>query len=84
MTGSAPIAAEVIDFLKVCFCVPVLEGYGMTETCGGACGVLNTETIPGVVGGPNACMKIKLRDIPEMGYLSTNIPPKGEICFSGP
>jgi len=28
-------------------------------------------------------LKIKLRDIPEMGYLSTNTPPKGELCYSG-
>jgi long-chain acyl-CoA synthetase len=28
VTGSAPIASNVIDFLKVCFCSPILEGYG--------------------------------------------------------
>jgi len=28
VTGSAPIAADVINFLKVCFCAPIHEGYG--------------------------------------------------------
>jgi long-chain acyl-CoA synthetase len=28
ITGSAPISAEVMDFLKICFCSVMLEGYG--------------------------------------------------------
>ena len=34
ITVSAPISRNVIDFLKIAFCVPILEGYGQTESAG--------------------------------------------------
>jgi long-chain acyl-CoA synthetase len=51
-TGSAPISADVLDFLKVCFCSNILEGYGMTETSAGGCLSLEGDTEAGIVGGP--------------------------------
>lgn len=84
ITGSAPIAKEVMDFLKVAFCCPILEGYGQTEVCGGATGTLPNDAFSGHVGGPNTALKIRLRDVPEMGYTSRDIPhPRGEIQFKG-
>jgi len=56
----------------------------MTETAGGCVTTRIGDTTFGHVGGSAANIKIKLKDIPEMGYLSTNDPPTGEICFWGP
>lgn len=84
ITGSAPISAEVLDFLKICFSAPLCEGYGMTETCAGSCITFLNDPETGIVGGPLQNVKIRLRDLPEMGYMSTDDPPRGEICFWGP
>lgn len=41
ITGSAPMLPEVMNFLKICFCCPIVEAYGLTETTGGTCIVDN-------------------------------------------
>lgn len=83
VTGSAPLAADVLDFLRIAFSSELIEAYGMTETAGG-CITYGGDPNSGHVGGPVANLKVKLRDIPEMNYLHTNNPPKGEICIWGP
>jgi long-chain acyl-CoA synthetase len=84
-TGSAPISVDVINFLKVCFCCPMVEGYGSTESCAASCITMPEDNVAGHVGGPVPSIKIKLRDVPEMGYCHQDTPfPRGEICFAGP
>lgn len=70
VTGSAPIAGDVLDFLKICFSAPICEGYGMTETSAGSVITFPDDPQTGIVGGPLQNVKVKLRDIPEMGYYS--------------
>lgn len=85
VTGSAPIDKEVIDFLKICFCCPIVEGYGLTESAAGSCMMDAEDTVTGHVGGPVEAVKFRLKDLPEMNYLSTDKPyPRGEICMYGP
>lgn len=85
VTGSAPISVDVINFLKVCFCCPILEGYGQTESCAASCISLPGDATAGHVGGPLPCLKLRLADVPDMNYHATDRPnPRGEICFSGP
>jgi long-chain acyl-CoA synthetase len=89
-TGSAPLAAEVLSFLKIVFSCPVVEGYGQTETCAGIFFTDKFETQAGIIGGPSACIEFKLCDIPDMNYFSTDtdefgvLAPRGEMCFRGP
>lgn len=83
ITGSAPISAEVLSFLKICFCTPIYEGYGQTESSAASTITSAFDPEAGHVGGPLSCIRIRLRDIPEMQYLSTDKNPRGEICFQG-
>jgi len=84
LTASAPISGEVLTFFKVAFGIHIYEAYGQTETFGPATFTMRSDPTAGHVGGLMPCMKIMLRDVVEMNYLSTDNPPRGEILFKGP
>ncbi|KAI9290924.1 acetyl-CoA synthetase-like protein [Neoconidiobolus thromboides FSU 785] len=83
--GSAPISVQALDVLKVVLSTNIIEGYGSTETAAAISitNVFNNDT--GSVGRPYINTEIKLVNIPEMGYLTTDSPyPRGEIYVRGP
>lgn len=84
VTGSAPIGKDVMQFLRVALCCDIREGYGATETCAASTIHYPNENKAGHIGGPFTCNEIKLVDVPEMNYLSTDPLPRGEICIRGP
>ncbi len=70
LTGAAPIAPDVLEFFAACG-VPILEGYGMTETCAGA--TLNRLDAMrfGTVGRPLADSEVAIGE-------------DGEVLMRGP
>ena len=56
LAGGAPLSKEVHDFMRVCVGAPLLQGYGLTETC--ACATLMDVEDLGTeeVGTPNQGM----------------------------
>ena len=81
VTGSAPIAPHVMDFLRICFGCHIMEGYGQTES-NAIVSLCEPNSIDsGHVGGPHAANEVALQSIPEMNYLSEN--NEGEVCFRG-
>ncbi|KAI6142947.1 acetyl-CoA synthetase-like protein [Pisolithus tinctorius] len=83
LSGGAALSKETQEFLCVAL-VTMLQGYGMTESCA-MCAILPPELQQyGSVGLPSPSIEIKLRDVPEAGYKSTNNPPQGEVCIRGP
>ncbi|KAI8146982.1 hypothetical protein BJV82DRAFT_597309 [Fennellomyces sp. T-0311] len=83
LSGGAPVSYETQRFLSVTVC-PILGGYGMTESCG-MCSIMTPEQFGyGRVGAPVPCGEIKLVDVPDAGYLSSNETPQGEVWVRGP
>ena len=72
VTGAAPIAPEILEFFFACG-VPVMEGYGMTETATSA--TVNRPTDNqfrfGSVGKPMSGVEVKIAD-------------DGEVLIKGP
>lgn len=84
LTGSAPISSDVLNFLRICFSCPVIEGYGQTEACAACTLTSKEEPSYGHVGTPVCCNEIKLVDVLDMGYSVKDTPyPRGEICARG-
>jgi long-chain acyl-CoA synthetase len=70
VTGAAPIAEEILEFFWACG-VPVLEGYGMTETSAGIAISTVAEHRFGTVGKP-------------LPLVDVRIAADGEILARGP
>lgn len=83
LSGGAPLNAETQRFINICFCCPVVQGYGLTETCGGATLADRYDLSTGAVGPPLRCCEIKLREWAEAGYSPQNEKPQGEVLIHG-
>lgn len=71
VTGAAPISPELVKWYMA-LGVPMLEVWGMTETCGAASGVPASRMKPGSIG-------------PAAGYNEMRLDPAtGEILVRGP
>lgn len=84
LSGGSSLSVNIREFMETCFGIPILEGYGLTETSGPATMTsleyVNTKS----VGPPLACNEIKLADVKEMGYTHRDEPnPRGEILIRG-
>jgi long-chain acyl-CoA synthetase len=90
LSGSAAMKDDILQSLKVMLNCGFVQGYGQTEGAGTVFFNSLHDTIPGTIGGIENTAELKLVDLPEFNYLSTDINPKtgaseprGEICFRG-
>ncbi|KAK1292783.1 Long chain acyl-CoA synthetase 1 [Acorus calamus] len=84
ISGGAPLSSEVEEFLRVTSCAFVIQGYGLTETCGlSSLGLPDDLAFTGTVGIPSTYSEIRLEEVSEMGYDPLASPSRGEICVRG-
>ena len=86
VSGAAPLSAPLHEFLEICFCAPVVQGYGLSETCAVTC--ISDESLwgraDGHVGFPAPENEIVLESVPDMNYSVHDLPcPRGEILIRG-
>ncbi|CAM6085910.1 unnamed protein product [Calypogeia fissa] len=84
ISGAAPLADHVEEFLRTALCTPVVQGYGLTESCCGTfLAVPNVMSMKGTVGPPMPNIEARLVSVPEMNYDALGMPERGEICLKG-
>ncbi|KAL7719084.1 Long-chain-fatty-acid CoA ligase [Entamoeba marina] len=82
INGSAPLTKQLYDYLRTNLPnTHVLQGYGSTETFGGICcntpGLHDPEILS--IGSPMLNGQFRIRSVPDLGYLTSNEPPTGEL-----
>ncbi|PKU38012.1 long-chain-fatty-acid-- ligase 4 isoform x1 [Limosa lapponica baueri] len=78
LSGGAPLSPQTQRFMNICFCCPVGQGYGLTETCGAGTiteGGYTNKDKPNprgeiIIGGPNV----------SMGYFKNEEKTTEEFC----
>ncbi|EFA85454.1 fatty acyl-CoA synthetase [Heterostelium album PN500] len=84
LSGGAPLALDTECFLRIAFSCSVVQGYGLTESCGGTAVKRLDDDSLGTLGPPFVSCEAKLVDVPDLNYLSSHNPPTGEVCLRGP
>lgn len=85
ISGAAPLPPYVAEFFRIIVMNgSVLEGYGLTECTGAGFVTTGSNLNLGHVGTPCPGIDMKLQDIPNMNYLTTDVNPRGEILLRGP
>ncbi|KIK66563.1 hypothetical protein GYMLUDRAFT_257780 [Collybiopsis luxurians FD-317 M1] len=91
LSGGAALSEETQKFLDTAL-VTIIQGYGMTESCG-MCAILPPELMRySSVGLPVPSVEIKFLDVKEAGYIANPSEeekkkgrlPQGEVCIRGP
>jgi len=97
ISGGGPLNSDVQDFIRVAFGFPLVQGYGLTETCAGLTIQEVDDERTGIAGNLIGCLECRLESTPDfrdkagLSYLNTDrkdvegndIWGRGEIQVKG-
>jgi len=84
LSGGAPLSPDTHSLVRTCLCVPLMQGYGLTETTACASVTSIHDRTTGRAGAPLLNVKMKIVSWEEGNYLVTDKPnPRGEIHIGG-
>ncbi|KAH0480201.1 MAG: uncharacterized protein KVP18_003051 [Porospora cf. gigantea A] len=83
ISGGSPLPPATHERVEALFGVPIVEGFGMSETFGPAMVSHCLDGVHGHIGGPAIGVQFKLISVPDMEYHTTDDPPRGELCLRG-
>lgn len=97
ISGGGPLNSDVQNFIRVAFGFPLVQGYGLTETCAGLTIQETDDMRYGIAGSPIPNAEVKLVSTPDicdkagMAYLNTDrkdvdgndIWGRGEVWVKG-
>jgi len=84
LSGGAPLSPDTHSLTRTCLCVPLMQGYGLTETTACATVMSPQDRTTGRAGAPLMNVRIKIVNWEEGNYLVTDKPhPRGEIHVGG-
>lgn len=84
ISGGAPLAPHIEEFFRVILCAPVVQGYGLTESCGSFIADPDTIAHCGTVGPPMPFIEFTLKSVPDMNYDALGAKAQGELLLKGP
>eukprot|EP00808_Paulinella_micropora_P020902 g32481.t1 len=82
LTGAAPCPSYIFEFVQVVLGAAIIQGYGLTESAACCSLMMPDDKTAGHVGPPAPGVEVKLVDVPEMAYRSSDRPcPRGEVVI---
>ena len=86
LSGGGAISSEVQEWVRTAFGCPLVQGYGLTETCGGATVQMPDDLTLGIAGSVISAVEVVLHSEPEitdndgLPYMATDVNHCGTPC----